>query len=115
MKNSFEIKLMTKYLLRKVISKYKDKLKIEHEQLGSSDLNTIDIRKIFELHHADLFAQVHCLEQIEMLVNMYQVSKEQNLNQEAEQLELKILNVLGFEIEREAIEVGVSMDESLDS
>ena len=61
-------------------------------------LDLIDINQIVSSLHADPIKQEIAIKQLISLVNSYQIFRNQGLYQEAEQVELKLLHVLGYDI-----------------
>lgn len=97
--NTVKIPLMTQYLLRKIIGKYQQRIQHHLPQLSAqANSNAIDIGQIIASLHEDHGQRDVCAKQLEVLANMYQIQAKQRLHEESEQLELKILYILGYEV-----------------
>ncbi len=97
MYSSKKIPLMTSYLLRKVLNKYKSEI-VGSDELPFSSPNRIDINQIINSLHSDPSKRETVIKQLISLVSSYQIYRNQGLYQEAEQVELKLLHILGYDI-----------------
>ncbi len=89
---------MTKYLLRKILSQYKNEVIASKVPLKLLGATTIDVKQIIHTLYEDSSKQAVCIKQLETLTTSYQVYRKQELYQEAIQLELKILYILGIQV-----------------
>lgn len=85
---------MTKYLIKKIINKNKS-LITNNSSLILENLEEVELTHLIASLHKDERQQELCVKQLETLVNIYQIHSKQGRQIETEQLELKILSLLG--------------------
>lgn len=98
MNYSIEISMMTRYLLRNILFKYRDNILPSNSQakahVNSSDFNINEILTCLYENQEERFTYVN---QLEALVKVYQIHKKQGNFQDLEELESQILYILGYQ------------------
>ena len=90
--------LMTRYLLKKIINAYKNRLDYSRSEQEIDNINSVDFDRIISVLHPDSSQQSVCIHQLETLATMYQIYDKQNQDEKLKEVEQKIIHLLGYRI-----------------